>query len=95
MFDPNEVLQVLGGRGSVSAEGIEPVKVRYKLVVERRGGVVLTHGTLTGSHAALRPIWLTPDSTLHLKSGQAVPISVTDLDGETAEFEGTGPIPAI
>ncbi|WP_232628477.1 hypothetical protein [Methylobacterium sp. Leaf118] len=92
MFEPNEVLQVSTGRGSVSAEGIAPVKVRYKLVVERRAGTVLAHGTLAGTHAALRPIWLTPDATLHLKTGRTVAISVTDLSGDVADFEGTEPV---
>lgn len=93
MFEPNEVLQVLSGRGSLSAEGIEPVKIRYKVRIERRDGAVLARGSVTGSHAALRPLWLTPDSTLHLKDGRALPVSLTDLVGETAEFESTGPVP--
>lgn len=95
MFEPNEVLQVSTGRGSVSAEGIASVRVRYKLVIERRAGTVLAHGTLAGTHAALRPIWLTPDATLHLKTGRAVAISVTDLSGDVAEFEGTEPVAPI
>jgi hypothetical protein len=90
MYEPDEVLQTLTGRGIVSAQGCEPVRVRYKVVVERRQNRLLAHGTLVGSHAGLRPIWLEPDSTLRLKNGRRVDISVTDLLGDQAEFESTG-----
>lgn len=92
MFEPNEVLQVLSGRGALSADGIEPVKVRYKLVVERRDGIVLAHGSVTGRHAALHPLWLTPDATLQLKDARLLAVSLTDLVGDTAEFESTEPV---
>ncbi len=92
MFEPNEVLQVASGRGTVSAEGVATAKVRYKLVIERRSGAVTAHGTLTGTYAGLRPIWLVPDATLTLKNGRTVAISVTDLVGDTAEFEATEPV---
>ncbi|MDP4002496.1 hypothetical protein [Methylobacterium sp. NEAU K] len=92
MFEPNEVLKTLTGRGLVSAEGCETVRVRYRLVVERRQGGLVAYGTLNGSHAGLRPIWLEPDAQLRLKSGRRLDISLTDLVGDTAEFESTGPI---
>ena len=92
MFEPNEVLQVLSGRGALSAEGIEPVKVRYKLVIGRSNGPVLAHGSVTGRHAALHPLWLTPDATLQLKDTRLLAVSLTDLVGDTAEFESTEPV---
>ncbi|MBD8907378.1 hypothetical protein [Methylorubrum zatmanii] len=92
MFEPNEVLQVLSGRGALSAEGIEPVKVRYKVKIERRDGSILARGSVTGSRAALHPLWLTPDSTLQLKDGRQLAVSLTDLVGDTAEFESTEPV---
>ncbi len=90
MFEPNEVLQTLSGRGHVSAEGIDPVRVRYRVTIARQDGLIAAHGTLIGSHAALRPIWLSPDSALRLKNGRTIEISVTDLVGDVAEFESTG-----
>ena len=90
MYEPNEVLQTLTGRGHVSAEGCETVRVRYRVVIERRHGILVAHGTLIGSHAGLRPIWLEPDSTLRLKTGRRIDISLTDLVGDSAEFESTG-----
>ncbi|GEP05966.1 hypothetical protein [Methylobacterium oxalidis] len=90
MYEPNEVLQTLTGRGHVSAAGCEPVRVRYRVVVERREGSLFAHGTLVGSPVGLRPIWLEPDAVLRLKNGRRIDISVTDLVGETAEFESTG-----
>ncbi|KAB1071986.1 hypothetical protein [Methylobacterium planeticum] len=90
MYEPNEVLQTLTGRGHVSAAGCEAVRVRYRVVIERRQGLVTAHGTLIGSHASLRPIWLEPDSTLRLKNGRRIEISLTDLVGDAAEFESTG-----
>ena len=95
MFEPNEVLQTLHGRGYVSAEGIGPVRVRYKVTIARQDGLIGAHGTLVGSHAALRPIWLSPDSVLQLKNGRTLAISVTDLVGELAEFESTGPVAPV
>ena len=53
------------------------------------------HGTLTGTYAGLRPIWLVPDSVLTLKNGRTVAISITDLVGDTAEFEATEPVPLV
>lgn len=90
MFESNEVLQTLTGRGHLSAEGCETVRVRYRVIVERRDGAVVAHGTLVGSHAGLRPIWLQPDSVLRLKSGRRIDVSLTDLVGDEAEFESTG-----
>ncbi len=95
MHEPNEVLQTLTRRGTVSAEGCGTVRVRYRVIVERRGSVVSAHGSLHGSHAGLRPIWLTPDSTLRLKTGRSLAISITDLVGDTAEFETTGPMGSV
>lgn len=92
MFEPDEVLQTLTGRGHVSAAGIEAVRVRYKVVVERREGAVRAYGTLTGAHAAMLPIWLIPDSVLRLKTGHRIDISMTDLVGDVAEFESVGPV---
>ncbi len=92
MFEPDEVLQTLTGRGHVSADDIESVRVRYRVVVLRREGAVSARGTLVGNPAALRPIWLVPDSVLRLKNGRRIAISVTDLVGDTAEFESTGPV---
>jgi len=44
MFEPNEILKTLTGRGLVSAEGCESVRVRYRVVIERREGGELLHG---------------------------------------------------
>ncbi|MGH1591279.1 hypothetical protein ACRBEV_26590 [Methylobacterium phyllosphaerae] len=92
MFEPNEILKTLTGRGLVSAEGCEPVRVRYRIVVERRDGGVVAYGNLYGRHAALRPVWLEPDAQLRLSSGRRLNMSLTDLVGDVAEFESTGPV---
>ena len=92
MFEPNEVLKTLTGRGLVSAEGCGSVRVRYRIVVERREGGVVAYGSLHGGYANLRPIWLEPDAQLRLANGRRLNISITDLVGDTAEFESTGPI---
>ena len=92
MAEPNDVLKTLTGLGHVSAEGCVPVRVRYRLMRERRGDGLLAHGTLRGRHASLRPIWLEPDAQLRLRSGRRLAISVTDLVGDDAEFESTGPV---
>lgn len=92
MFEPNEVLKTLTGRGLVTAEGCGSVRVRYRILVERREGGVVAHGTLQGGHANLRPIWMEPDAQLRLANGRRLNISVTDLVGDTAEFESTGPV---
>lgn len=92
MLEPDEILATLTGRGIVAAEGCEPVRVRYRVLIERRRNAVFAHGTLCGSHAGLRPIWLEPDSSLRLKTGRTIPISLTDLVGDVAEFESTTPV---
>jgi hypothetical protein len=95
MFEPNEVLKTLTGRGQVSADGCESVRVRYRIVVERRPSGVTAYGTLHGSHANLRPVWLEPDAQLRLANGRRLSISMTDLVGDVAEFESTGPLGAL
>lgn len=95
MFESDEVLQTLTGRGLVTAEGCEAVRVRYRVVVERRQGSVVARGELHGSHAGLYPIWLEPDAQLRLKNGRRLDISLTDLVGDAADFESTGPIGAV
>lgn len=86
---------VLTGRGLVLAEGCETVRVRYRLILERRLDGLVARGTLTGRHAGLWPIWLEPDAQLRLKSGRSIAISVTDLVGDVAEFESTGSVPEL
>jgi hypothetical protein len=85
--------KVSTGRGIVLAEGCEPVRVRYRLVIERRPDGHFAHGTLTGRRSGLWPIWLEPDAQLRLKNGRTFAISVTDLIGDVAEFESTGIVP--
>ncbi|MCJ2053239.1 hypothetical protein [Methylobacterium sp. J-070] len=88
-------MKTLTGRGLVSAEGCGSARVRYRVVVERREGGIVAFGTLNGSHAGLRPIWLEPDAQLRLANGRRLNISITDLIGDTAEFESTGPVGAL
>lgn len=94
MSEPSDVIQTMTGRGILAAEGCEAVRVRYRIVVERRREGVVAHGTLRGSHTNLRPIWLEPDSVLRLKDGQRLDVALTDLVGDVAEFESTGQIPS-
>lgn len=65
------------------------MRVRYRVVVEQCGTGTIARGTLQGRHAGLHPIWLEPDSTLRLKDGRTLAISLTDLVGDQAEFEST------
>ena len=95
MSEPEDGPNINTGRGVVIAEGCESVRVRYRIVVESRSGGPMVHGTLTGRHAGLWPIWLEPDAQLRLKSGRSFAISVTDLVGDVAEFESTGPVPEL
>lgn len=95
MSEPKDGPNIHTGRGVVFAEGCESVRVRYRIVVEARPEGHAAHGTLTGRHAGLRPIWLEPDAQLRLKNGRSFAISVTDLVGDVAEFESTGPVPAF
>ena len=95
MFEPNEVVKTLTGRGLVSAEGCGSARVRYRVVVERREGGIVAYGNLYGSHASLRPIWLEPDAQLRLGNGRRLGISITDLVNDIAEFEAVGPIGAL
>lgn len=64
-------------------------------MVERREGGIVAYGNLYGSSAGLRPIWLEPDAQLRLSNGRRLNISVTDLVGDVAEFESTGPVGAL
>lgn len=92
MPEPHDVLETLTGRGLVSAEGCEAVRVRYRVLIVRRQDGIVARGALHGSHAGLWPIWLEPDAQLRLKNGRRLDIAVIDLVGDVAEFESTGPI---
>jgi hypothetical protein len=91
MSDHDHPPQTITGRGLVSAEGCETVRVRYRIVLERGPTGPIVHGSLTGRHAGLWPIWLEPDAQLRLKTGRTLAISLTDLVGDVAEFEMVGP----
>ena len=95
MSDSEGSIHTITGRGLVSAEGCEPVRVRYRLIIDRGAGEVTIRGTLTGRHAGLRPIWLEPDAQLRLKTGRTLAVSLTDLVGDVAEFETVGPVPDL
>jgi hypothetical protein len=95
MSDTEGQIQTITGRGLVSAEGCEPVRVRYRLIVDRAAGGTVLRGNLTGRHAGLRPIWLEPDAQLRLKTGRVLAVSLTDLVGDVAEFETVGPVPEL
>lgn len=95
MSEPDDGPNIHTGRGVVLAEGCEPVRVRYRVVIEHRPDGAFAHGTLTGRHAGLWPIWLEPDAQLRLKNGRSFAVSVTDLVGDIAEFESTGPVPTF
>ena len=92
MPEPSDVVETLTGRGLVSATGCQPVRVRYRAVIEQRRDGLVAHGSLHGSHAGLRPIWLEPDAQLRLKNGRRIDIALTDLIGDVAEFESIGPV---
>lgn len=95
MSAPEDGPNIHTGRGVVTAEGCDSVRVRYRIVVGQGIEGPMAHGTLTGRHAGLWPIWLEPDAQLRLKNGRSVAISVTDLVGDVAEFESTGPLPEL
>lgn len=87
------VEKVLTGRGVVSAAECAPVRVRYRVVVERGwDGALTARGTLHGKPEGLLPIWLEPDAVLRLERGNRLDISLTDLIDKTAEFESTGTV---
>ena len=95
MPEPDRVLKTLTGRGLVSAPGCETVRVRYRVLIARRQDGIGAHGSLHGSHAGLRPIWLEPDAVLRLRNGRQLDIALTDLVGDVAEFESTGVIKPV
>ena len=92
MPEPERVIETLTGFGLVSAEGCESVRVRYRVLIAWRGDRTVAYGHLHGRHAALRPIWLEPDAWLRLKNGRRLDIALTDLVGDVADFESTGPL---
>ena len=92
MSDSADQSETITGRGLVSAQGCDAVRVRYRMVAERGPDGLLFRGSLTGRHAGLRPIWLEPDAQLRLKTGRLLPISLTDLVGDVAEFETVGAV---
>ena len=90
MFEPNEVLKTLTGRGLSRRKAADPRA--FVIAWSSSGGKagVVAYGNLYGSHVGLRPIWLEPDAQLRLANGRRLNISITDLVNDTAEFEGIG-----
>ena len=87
----NKLPRTLRGVGHVLARPNSPARVSYEVILEVRSDRVSYRGSLTGNHALLVPLWLTPAVVLRLSDGHRLGISITSLEGRSAAFEAAIP----
>ena len=85
----------LAGIGSLHASTGEVGAVRYHLPVRRVHGTHAGEGFLLGDGDLLHETYMDSEHTLQISDGRRIPILLTRLSSNGAEFRTTGPIPGF
>jgi hypothetical protein len=89
------LLAVLSGTGSLHSSTGEVGAVRYHLPVRQAHGTQVGEGFIWGDEDLLHETYLDSEHTLQIGDGSRIPILLTDLNSNSAEFRTTGPIPGF
>jgi len=85
---PMKLLGSLRGTGALIWTG-PPVEVVYQLDLYRAGDDRTAHGTIDGSLESLLAADL-ETATLQLADGLRVPIALTEMEADNADFDASG-----
>jgi hypothetical protein len=69
--------------------------VRYHLPVRQAHGIQVGEGSIWGDEDLLHETYMDSEHTLQTGDGRRIPILLTDLNSDSAEFRTTGPIPGF
>lgn len=88
-------LATLSGTGSLHSSTGEVGTVRYHLPVLQAHGTQAGEGFITGDENLLRETYMDSEHTLQISDGRRIPILLTRLSSNGAEFRTNGPIPGF
>lgn len=89
------LLGVLSGMGSFYSSTGEVGAVRYHLPVRQAHGTQVGEGFIWGDEYLLHETYLDSEHTLQIRDGRRIPVLLTYLNSNRAEFRTTGPIPGF
>jgi hypothetical protein len=89
------LLATLTGMGSLHSSTGEVGAVRYHLPVRQAHGTQVGEGFIWGNEDLLHQTYMDSEHTLRTSDGRRIPILLTRLNSDGAEFRTTGPIPGF
>ncbi len=89
------LLATLSGMGSLHSSTGEAGAVRYHLPVRQAHGTQVGEGFIWGDEDLLHQTYMDSQHTLQISDGRRIPILLTRLNLDGAEFRTTGPIPGF
>ena len=89
------LLAALSGTGSLHSSTGEVGAVRYHLPVRQAHGIQLGEGFIWGDEDLLHETYMDSEHTLQIRDGRRIPILLTHLSSNSAEFRTTGQIPGF
>jgi hypothetical protein len=89
------LLPTLSGAGSLHSSTGEVGTVRYNLPVRQAHGTQVGDGFLIGDGDLLRETYMDSEHTLQISDGRRIPVFLTRLSSNGAQFRTTGPIPGF
>jgi hypothetical protein len=89
------LLATLSGMGSLHSSTGKVGAVRYHLPVRQAHGTQVGEGFIWGDEDLLYKTYMDSEHTLQIGDGRRIPILLTGLNSDSAEFRTTGPIPGF
>ena len=89
------LLATLSGTGSLHSSTGEVGAVRYHLPVRQAHGTQVGEGLIWGDEELLHETYMDSEHTLQIRDGRRIPVLLTHLSSNRAEFRTTGPIPGF
>jgi hypothetical protein len=89
------LLATLSGTGSLHSSTGEVGAVRYHLPVRQAHGTQVGEGFIWGDEDLLHQTYMDSEHTLQIGDGRRIPILLTGLNSDGADFRTTGPIPGF
>jgi hypothetical protein len=92
---PKHLLLSLSGVGSLHSSTGKVGAVRYNLPVRQAHGTQVGDGFLLGDDDLLHGTYMDSQHTLEISDGRRIPVLLTGLSSNGAQFRTTGPIAGL